>query len=171
MSSLEDYGYFYFMGLCKHKIIMAVFIVKNKALIIICLLFLISPLFAKTMQDFYDVKIISVYDGDTFKVSLPCNYPIFCKNISMRVKNIDTPELKAKNKCEKAAAKRAKKLTQNFLTGDNIVLKNCERDKYFRLLCEVKNVQGKDLACEIINNNLGYFYEGATKQKINWCIF
>ena len=151
---------------------MAVFIVKSKALIIICFLFLISPLFAKTMQDFYNVKIISVYDGDTFKVSLPCKYPIFCENISVRIKNIDTPELKTKNKCEKIAAKKAKKLTQDFLTNGKIVLKNCERDKYFRLLCEVKKQisdEETDLSKILFKNNLAYKYFGGIKQEINWC--
>ncbi len=161
------------MGLCKHKITMAVFIVK-KVLIILCLMFLTFPLSAKNMQDFYNVKIISVYDGDTFKVSLPCNYPIFCQNISVRVKNIDTPELKTKNKCEKIAAKKAKKLTKDFLTGGNIILKNCERDKYFRLLCEVKKQisdEETDLANLLFQKNLAYKYFGGTKQEVNWCIY
>ncbi len=159
------------MGFCVHKIIMAVFIVKNKALIIICLLFLTTNIFAKTMQDFYDVKIISVYDGDTFKVSLPCQIPIFCESISVRVKNIDTPELKTKNKCEKLAAKKAKKLTKEFLSEGNIILKNCERDKYFRLLCEVKQISDKekDLSVLLLKNNLAYRYFGGTKQETNWC--
>ena len=171
MSSLEGYGYFYFMGFCVHKVIMAVFIVK-KALIIFCLLFLSNLLFAKPMQDFYDVKIISVYDGDTFTVSLPCPYPIFCEKISVRVKNIDTPELKTKNKCEKAAAKRARTITENFLKNGKIILKNCERDKYFRLLCEVKNISNKtetDLSYLLFKNNLAYSYLGGAKQKISWC--
>ena len=161
------------MGSRKHKIIMAVFVVK-KALIIFCLVFLTFPLFAKTMQDFYNVRIISVYDGDTFKVSLPCDYPIFCQNISVRVKNIDTPELKTKNKCEKVAAKKAKKLTQDFLTGGNIVLRNCERDKYFRILCEVKRQisdEETDLSLLLLKNNLTYKYFGGTKQEVNWCIY
>ena len=150
---------------------MAVFISK-KTLIIICLLFVASILFAKPVQDFYDVKIVSVYDGDTFKVNLPCGYPIFCSNISVRVKDIDTPEIKTANKCEKAAAKRAKKLTQDFLSGDNIILRNCERDKYFRLLCEVKNIlfgEEIDLSKLLLKNKLAYKYFGGTKQEINWC--
>ncbi len=148
---------------------MAVFIEKNKTLIIICLLFFISPLFAKPMQDFYNVKIISVYDGDTFKVSLPCQIPIFCENISVRVKNIDAPELKTKDKCERIAAKKAKKLTKEFLSGGKIILKNCERDKYFRLLCEVKKEE-TDLSLFLLKNNSAYQYFGRTKQKTNWCI-
>ena len=151
---------------------MAVFIYK-KILLIICLLFLTNILFAKTTQDFYDVKIVSVYDGDTFKVNLPCNFPIFCRNIPVRVKNIDTPELKTQNKCEKAAAKRAKKLTRDFLSGGNIILRNCERDKYFRLLCEVKREiifnEETELSVLLLKNKLAYKYSGGTKQEINWC--
>ena len=96
MSSFEDYGYFYFMGFCVHKVIMAVFIIKNKVLIIFCLLLFTSILSARPMQDFYNVKIISVYDGDTFTVSLPCRYPIFCEKISVRVKTLTHRNLKPK---------------------------------------------------------------------------
>ena len=174
MSSLEGYGYFYFMELFCRKIIMAVFVFKDKILTIILLLIGTGTLLAKPVQDFYDVKIVSVYDGDTFKVNLPCNFPIFCRNISVRVKNIDTPELKTQNKCEKAAAKRAKKLTQDFLSGGNIILKNCERDKYFRLLCEVKREiifnEETELSVLLLKNKLAYKYSGGTKQKTNWCV-
>ena len=30
-------------------------------------------------QNFYKVRLASVYDGDTFKVYLACRYPLFCK--------------------------------------------------------------------------------------------
>ncbi len=164
---------FYFMELFCHKIIMAVFIYRIN--LIIYFLFFTVILFAKPMQDFYNVKIISVYDGDTFKVCLPCQLSIFCDDISVRVKNIDTPELKTKDKCERVAAKRAKKLTKEFLSGGNIILKNCERDKYFRLLCEVKKEiiltkEESDLSLLLLKNNLAYQYCGKTKQEINWCI-
>ena len=133
-------------------------------------------LFAEvTPQDFLNVKIASIYDADTFKVYLDCTYPIFCKKIPVRVKNIDAPEIKTKDKCEKVAAQKAKKLTQEFLKG-KIVLRKCERDKYFRLLCEVKKqimsedgLQEFDLAELLLKRQLSYGYFGGTKEKRNWC--
>ena len=56
-------------------------------------------------DNFRKVKLISVYDGDTFKVNLPCKKEIFCKNILVRVKGIDTPEITTKNTCQKQKEK------------------------------------------------------------------
>lgn len=149
---------------------------KVKEIIFLFFTLLAGTLFAEvTPQNFLDVKIASIYDADTFKVYLDCAYPIFCKKIPVRVKNIDAPEIKTKDKCEKAAAQKAKKLTQEFLKG-KIVLRNCERDKYFRLLCEVKRqiisengLQEFDLAEMLLQRQLSYGYYGGTKEKRNWC--
>lgn len=123
-------------------------------------------------DDFENVKVISVYDGDTFKVNLPCKEDIFCKDISVRVYGIDTPEIKTKNTCEKTKAKEAQTLTKNIFSKGPVILKNCQRDKYFRLLCEVSVLgsnQGYDLSEELVNNNLAVRYYGETKAEIDWC--
>ena len=54
-------------------------------------------------------------------------------------------------------------MSKEFLNQEPINLSDCGRDKYFRLLCNVTNGQGKDLASELIKNNLGYSYDGGTK--------
>ncbi len=78
-----------------------------------------------------------MYDGDTFKVYLACRYPLFCKKMSVRVNGIDCPELKTKDPCEKELAQKAKRFTEKFLKSGPIILRNCQKDKYFRLLCDV----------------------------------
>lgn len=65
-------------------------------------------------QNFYKVRLASVYDGDTFKVYLACRYPLFCKKMSVRVNGIDCPELKTKDPCEKQSAQKAKLFTEDF---------------------------------------------------------
>jgi endonuclease YncB( thermonuclease family) len=112
--------------------------------------------------------VVNVYDGDTFRVNLQCDYDVLCNNLPVRVSGIDTPEIKTKDGCEKRAAKKAKAFTQTFLKGKNIELKNCKRDKYFRLLCDVF-ADGKNLAEEILNAGLAVPYDGGTKQKTDWC--
>ena len=84
----------------------------------------------------------------------------------MRVRGVDTPEIKGKTEREKQLAQKAKKFTQEFLKKGPITLTNCGRDKYFRLLCNVQNNTGKDLAQALIEANLGYAYQGGTKSKI-----
>ncbi len=141
----------------------------KKHFLFIC--FLLFP-FLINAQNFDDVKVISVYDGDTFKVNLPCTQDIFCRDISVRVNGIDTPEMKTKNSCEKQKAKEAQALTKSILNKGPVILKNCKRDKYFRLLCDVsvlgKN-QGYNLSEELINANLAVEYHGETKADVDWC--
>lgn len=130
------------------------------------LLFLSFPLFLFSQQptsSFYKVRLGKVIDGDTFKVYLSCSYKLFCKGISVRVRGIDTPEIKSKNAEEKTKAYRAREYTRKFLQGGKITLKQCTRDKYFRLLCDVK-VNGADLATALISNGHAVPYDGGKKK-------
>ena len=52
-------------------------------------------------SSFYKVKLGRVIDGDTFKVYLACSYKLFCSSASVRVRGIDTPELRGKDPQEK----------------------------------------------------------------------
>ena len=49
-------------------------------------------------------KVISVYDGDTFRVSIKIYPPIVGENIAIRVNGIDTPEIRGKCPSEKVLA-------------------------------------------------------------------
>ena len=119
-------------------------------------------------NNFKNVKLISVYDGDTFKVNLPCKKDIFCKEISVRIKGIDTAEIKTKNILEKQKAVCAKEFTEKLLSKGKISLKTCVRDKYFRLLCDVfiKNKKEEiNLAEQLLLFNLASKYYGKTKTE------
>ena len=116
-----------------------------------------------TPAGFDNVSIASVYDGDTFKINLNCSLAVYCEKVPVRVLGVDTPEIKGKTEREKKRAQQAKEFTKNFLNKGPIKLTNCGRDKYFRLLCDVTNGEGKNLAQELIKNNLGYAYYGGTK--------
>ena len=133
-------------------------------------LFIICFFFAAcaSTDNFRKVKLISVYDGDTFKVNLPCKKEIFCKNILVRVKGIDTPEITTKNTCQKQKAKQAKSFTEKYLVNGKIVLENCQRDKYFRLLCDVFIIKEKEeinLAEELLLSGLAVQYKGKSKNN------
>lgn len=115
------------------------------------------------------VKYIKNYDADTVTFDIPNVHPLIGKSISVRVRHIDTPEIKGKLPCEKDAARTAKRLIENLLKNANrIDLENVDKDKYFRILADVV-VDGKSLKDTLFKNNLAYNYEGGTKQKINWC--
>lgn len=116
-------------------------------------------------QTFEDVSIASIYDGDTFKINLNCSLAVYCEKVPVRVRGVDTPEIKGKTQREKNLAQKAKEFTKEFLSVAPVSLTNCGRDKYFRLLCDVTNGEGKDLARELIKRDLGYSYQGGTKSK------
>lgn len=122
----------------------------------------------KQLSNFENVQLIFVYDGDTFKIQLPCKKGVLCEEISVRVKGIDTPEIKSKNACEKEKAKEAKAFTKKFLEEGKINLTDCNRDKYFRLLCNVE-VKKNDLADSLIVAKLAVKYNGGKKKTIDWC--
>ena len=110
-----------------------------------------------------DISVVSVYDGDTFKINLNCSLAVYCEKVPVRVLGVDCPEIKGKTEKEKQLAQKAKAFTKNFLADGPISLTDCSRDKYFRLLCKVQNAQGQDLAKELIKRDLGYAYSGGTK--------
>ena len=113
-------------------------------------------------QNFNKVSLASVYDGDTFRVHLACKYGVFCKTIPIRVRGVDCPEIKGGSAETKELAKQAKAFTKNFLKSGKILLRNCGRDKYFRLLCDVK-VNGKSLGEELLKAGHAVPYDGGTK--------
>lgn len=106
-----------------------------------------------------------VADGDTFKINLNCSLAVYCEKVPVRVRGVDTPEIKGKTGREKKLGQMAKEFTQAFLDQKPITLSDCGRDKYFRLLCDVTNGEGKNLADELIRRELGDPYDGGTKSK------
>jgi len=110
-------------------------------------------------------RIISVYDGDTFKVDIDSWPDIIGKHISVRIYGIDTPEMKDKRPHIKVLAKQAKELTKYYLNHAKVVeLRNIRRGKYFRIVADVY-VDGINLAEVLISKGLAKPYYGGTKEK------
>ncbi|NTS78138.1 thermonuclease family protein [Catenovulum sp. SM1970] len=126
-----------------------------------------APLFAKTYQTINVDQVLSIYDGDTFRVNLK-DYPALVgENIPIRVNGVDTPEIRGKCKREKQLARKAKQFTVNQLrNAEQIKLVNVQRGKYFRIAADVM-VDGQNLADLLIKANLGYPYTGGKKKP--WC--
>jgi micrococcal nuclease len=145
----------------------------NKFLLFLVLSFSFSNLFAQSCEHskstFSCVKYVKNYDADTITVDIPGVHPIIGDNISVRVSGIDAPEIRGHGPCEKEASRNAKRLVENLLKkAKRIDLLNVDKDKYFRLLADVK-VDGVDLKSLLLKNNLAYQYAGGTKEKRNWC--
>jgi endonuclease YncB( thermonuclease family) len=112
-------------------------------------------------------KVISVYDGDTFRVNIDSLPPIVGKNIAIRVNGVDTPEIRGKCQYEKDLALKARDFVRAKLSNaKEIKLTNLQRGKYFRVVANVL-VDGVSLEQELLDNKLAYEYSGS--KKLSWC--
>ncbi|MCH9711903.1 MAG: thermonuclease family protein [Proteobacteria bacterium] len=112
-------------------------------------------------------KVISVYDGDTFRVNIDSLPPIVGKNIAIRVNGVDTPEIRGKCQYEKDLALEARDFVRvKLANAKEIKLTNLQRGKYFRVVANVV-VDGVSLEQELLDNKLAYRYDGG--KKLSWC--
>lgn len=113
-------------------------------------------------------EVVSIYDGDTFRVNISSYPDVIGKNMPIRLSGIDTPEIRGKCEKEKKLAYKAREITvQTLRSSKKIELKNIQRGKYFRLIADVY-VDDKSLSDILIQNKLAVPYFGGTKTK-DWC--
>lgn len=136
-------------------------------LAIIATLLLATTALAGTMiyGDAAVSEVTSIYDGDTFRCNLQGYPPIAGERIGIRVNGIDTPELRDNRPVIKALARKAKQFTvQRLREGQEIVLRNMKRGKYFRIVADVY-IDGRSLGEELIAAELAKPYDGGKKPK------
>lgn len=121
----------------------------------------------KTYGNIVVDKVTTVYDGDTFYVTVKSWPDIIGKNIAVRVKAVDTPELKGACYAEILKAREAKKFTVHKIRAAKTVeLRNMSRDKYFRIDADVY-LDNQNLADALIQQGFGVVYTGG--KKFDWC--
>jgi len=113
------------------------------------------------------IKVVSIYDGDTIFLDVE-NWPdIIGKRIGIRIKGIDTPELRDEREKVKALARNAKAFVVEKLRNAKVIeIQNLERDKYFRIVADVY-VDGENLSELLLRENLAKKYDGHGK-KPKW---
>jgi endonuclease YncB( thermonuclease family) len=112
-------------------------------------------------------RVISVYDGDTFRVDIDSLPPIVGKNIPIRLNGVDTPEIQGKCQYEKDLALKARDFVRKKLANaKEINLTKLQRGKYFRVVADVM-IDGVSLEQELLENKLAYKYTGG--KKSSWC--
>lgn len=108
-------------------------------------------------------QIVSVYDGDTFKVNIPEWPDIVGESISIRVDGIDTPEIRGTSENIKLLASEARQATASFLQMGAIELRDLERGKYFRITASVF-AGDTSLADVLIEKGLAKPYDGESSR-------
>jgi endonuclease YncB( thermonuclease family) len=128
-------------------------------------LLLISTTFA--FEDVKISKVISVYDADTIRVNIDSFPDIIGKNIRIRLKGIDAPEIKGMCQKEIDLAIMARDYLRNAINqSSRIELRNIERGKYFRIVGELY-IDGENISNNLLKRKLAYYYNGAKKRS--WC--
>ena len=109
--------------------------------------------------------VLSVTDGDTFRARIPVwdNIDVVT---AVRIRGIDTPEIKGKCPAEKAAALEAKARLAVLLNGA-IIVSEIKPDKYSGRVDADVTVDGKSVAAILIAEGLARPYTGGARQ--GWC--
>lgn len=109
--------------------------------------------------------VVSVYDGDTMTVTIPDVPPLLGEKIPIRVRGIDTPEMKDARPEIHALAIQARGMVRGWCPiGSTVELRGVGRDKYFRIdatpVCG-----GVDVAAELVRAGLAHGdYQGGKKE-------
>lgn len=103
----------------------------------------------------YKAKYISNYDGDTIKFMANLGFGVW-KRITIRLIDIDTPELRSKDPAVKEKAYAAKDYVFNSLVGAKEIIIKTQRDKtgkYGRYIADVI-FDGTSLAEALVSKEL-----------------
>ena len=123
---------------------------------------------APLSQNRYEYAVTGIYDGDTFYIEMP-GLPTELKRIGVRVRGIDTAEMKGKCEFEKRTAAGAKLFTQRLIiqNGRKVTLQGLKWDKYGGRVDADVWLGNKKLADLMIQNGYARPYMGG--KRAGWC--
>ncbi|OSQ42464.1 nuclease [Thalassospira alkalitolerans] len=108
------------------------------------------------------------YDGDTIYVNIP-GLPGEIAEMSVRVRGVDTPEIRGKCSAEKSLANKARDFARQSLKSAKRV-EFCEPEwgRYGGRVVASVRIDGRALDQDLINQGLARPYDGKTKRQ-PWC--
>ncbi len=130
------------------------------------------PAFGKeriAYPDGYQAKILSVYDGDTFTAEI-YSWPQFFVQARVRIRGIDTAEIRGKCDVEKQQAQKAKAQLEELLPIDSVVtLNHVELGTYAgRIIADVATPAVSDIGTQMITDNFARPYN-VREGRQSWC--
>lgn len=111
-------------------------------------------------------KVIKVYDGDTITIAsaLPYDSSLVYR-FSVRLRGIDTPEIKGKTDNEKIVAKQSRDALFALIGGKVVTLRNVGNEKYGRVLADVY-IDDLHINKWMLDNGHAVSYLGGTKVSV-----
>lgn len=129
-----------------------------------------SESYGLSAENFEAVTFVRNYDADTLTVNIPAVPNVLGYHMPIRVAHVDSPEINSTKECDRDIAVKGRDYVAKLLSSaKQIDLVSVKRDKYFRLLANVR-VDGLWLHELLQEQNLAIPYEGGLKPKINWCV-
>jgi micrococcal nuclease len=119
----------------------------------------------------YDWPVLDIVDGDTLEVHLP-GLPMELQPVKVRLRGVDTPELRGKCAAEKKMAQEARAFTQR-LVGAALAAKRpiyfsrIDWDKYGGRIDADVAVDGRSLGDMLVGAGLARRYDGG--KRMGWC--
>ena len=108
-------------------------------------------------------KVIKVYDGDTITIASKLPYKSSdIYRFSVRLRGIDSPEIKSKSPVEKELALNSKMCLSNVILGQIVELKNISTEKYGRILADVY-IDNVNVNKWMLENKFAVPYDGRKK--------
>ena len=110
-----------------------------------------------------------IVDGDTFIANIVLKDGVEVRSVSVRLRNVDTPELHGNCDYEIERAKFAKqRLGELIPEGSIIEIKNITNDKYQgRIDANVFDSQNRDVGSILVREKVGRAYSGGKRKS--WC--
>lgn len=113
-------------------------------------------------------KYVRCHDGDTCTVTIAGIPDVFGKEIEVRFRGIDAPELRAKCPKELAKAQAAKQITTSMVSkAQSLRLSDVHRDKYFRINATVW-ADGVNVNQALLDMGYAVPYTGQGVKE-DWC--
>jgi micrococcal nuclease len=111
-------------------------------------------------------KVVSVYDGDTVKIVIPLTdkEPDRLYRWNCRLINVDTPEIRTRNKKEKEFGKQVRDFLKDKILNKVVTVSCHDFDKYGRLLVEIF-VDDVSINNWLIEKEYAKKYDGGKKSK------
>jgi endonuclease YncB( thermonuclease family) len=114
-------------------------------------------------------EVKRIVDGDTFVAKVLLADGIEVMSVSVRLRNVDTPELHGQCESEIKRAEYAKqRLGEIIPVGSSVELKNIKNDKYpGRIDANVFDSANRDVGLVLVQENVGRAYNG--EKRKSWC--
>jgi len=115
------------------------------------------------------VTVKYIIDGDTFVGDVLLADGIEVLSVSVRLRNVDTPEIHGECEYENKRAEYAKqRLSELIPVGSVVEIANIKNDKYAgRIDANVYDSANRDVGMVLVNEKVGRAYSGGKRKS--WC--